>query len=156
MAVPAILFFAFPLIVSVPVMYAGYRSMEACALLWTLLVRLLVSHALLEEILFRGLIQTKVADWCGRGRGIAASSLLFILWHPVLTYQAIANTSLSTGPIPVPILFLASALPLAAAGAILALLRLRSGSLLAPFVAHWTVNTANLAFLVRVHTEGPG
>ena len=147
MAVPAIIFYAFPVIVAGPVSYAGYRFAGPEGILAVLFVRLLVGHALLEETLFRGLIQVRAIDWWGQRKGIVASTLAFVLWHPVLTYHAIAQTNLVSGPFPVWLLCASASIPLTAAGLILALLRERTGTLIAPIAAHWTVNATIMAFL---------
>jgi len=146
MAALACLFFRFPVVVA-PIHYAGYASLDPARGLWVVAGRLLLTHALLEETLFRGLNQARATEWWGVGRGIAFSTGLFVLWHPILTYLAIADTTLATGPVPVWLWFLLGSLPLAIAGVILGLARRMTGSLLGPIAAHWSVNSVILVFL---------
>jgi membrane protease YdiL (CAAX protease family) len=103
------------------------------AALWAVLVVIPLGTVVPEELAFRGLLLALL----GRGRGVTAatllSSALFGLWHVEAslgggdaagTAVRVAVTVVSTW----------------AAGVVLCWLRLRSGSLLAPILAHWTVN----------------
>ncbi|MPZ13289.1 MAG: CPBP family intramembrane metalloprotease [Chloroflexi bacterium] len=141
MAVPAWLFFFFPLIVPAPVNYEGYSGLGRGDAAGVVFVQLLVRTALLEETLFRGLIQQQGVQWLGAPRGIALSCALFVLWHVVIVSRTIEQTNLPSGPVPVPVLHLAAAAPVAAAGLIFSLIRYRTDSLVGPILAHWTVNT---------------
>lgn len=149
MAVLAIAFFAFPVIAPQRVEYAGYRGLEIDALAALLLVRLPIRTVLVEETCFRGLLQTLGVRLLGARQGIVLSSTFFVLWHGVVTYQAIGLTNLAASAVPVPLLWVLAALPLAAAGVIFGLLRLRSGSLAAPMLAHWLVNSCMALFLAN-------
>jgi len=146
LAALACLFFRVP-VVAPPLHYAGYASLDPASGLWVVGMRLLFTHALLEETLFRGLIQARATGWWGVSRGIAYASGLFALWHPVLTYLAIPDTTLATGPVPVWLWFLLSSLPLTVAGVIFGVVRQRTGSLVGPIAAHWSVNGVILAYL---------
>jgi uncharacterized protein len=147
MASLACVFFALPLVASPPVRYSGYATLDMGGALAVVGGRLLLTHALLEETLFRGLVQTRAIEWWGVARGIAVTSTLFVLWHPVLTWVAIVQTTLAAGPVPVAAWFVLSSIPLAGAGVILGLIRHATGSLLCPVIAHWVVNSVILGFL---------
>lgn len=149
MAVLPMIFFAFPIVlpeaVRAEALTAPDRGLLPIALL---IVVLRNGTAIFEEILFRGLIQQRGTRWLGPRRGIALSIGLFVVWHTVITYQGIQQTNLTAAVVPWPLLYLGSAAPLAIAGLIFSLLRLRTGNLVAPTVAHWTVNVLMQGLLV--------
>lgn len=147
MAAPAALFFAFPLVVAQPVRYGGYTGLDAAALILVVIPRLLVTHALLEEVLFRGLVQRQAVLRLGTRKGIALTCGLFVLWHAVVAYHAVVGTNLP-GTLPVPLLYVATAIPLAGAGLVFCLLRQSTGNLAGPIIAHWIVNSLILGALV--------
>jgi membrane protease YdiL (CAAX protease family) len=148
MAALAALFFAFPLIVAQPLRYAGYAGMDAAAFLVVVIPRLLVTHALLEEVLFRGFIQRQAILRLGTKKGIALTCGLFVLWHAVVSYHAVVGTNLP-GALPVPLLYVATAIPLAGAGLVFSFLRHATGNLCGPIIAHWIVNGLILVALAR-------
>src|SRR4030095_13217216 len=109
------------------------------------LVVISLGTVLPEELAFRGLLLALLGRRYGVLAGILLSSGLFGLWHVV--------PSLGGGTTNAPIASVvgADAAGMVArvvvtvgftslAGALLCWLRLRSGSLLAPILAHWTVN----------------
>lgn len=147
MALPSLLFFAFPLISPRPVQYAGYANLDLGGLLLMAFVRLPLGTALFEETLFRGLIQARAVSWLGPARGIALSVVLFIFWHTVITYEAIGQTNLTSAALPVPVLYLLAAVPLGGAGVVFSLIRHASGNLAGAILAHWLVNVLMLVFL---------
>jgi uncharacterized protein len=80
--------------------------------LWRVLVVIPLGTVVPEELAFRGLLLALLGRRHGVLGGILLSSGLFGLWHVVPSLG----------------------------GALLCWLRLRSGSLLAPILTHWTVN----------------
>ena len=113
--------------------------------LWRVLVVIPLGTVLPEELAFRGLLLALLGRRYGVLAGILLSSGLFGLWHVV--------ASLGGGPANATIASMvgADAAGMLArvvvtvgftslAGLVLCWLRLRSGSLLAPILAHWTVN----------------
>lgn len=147
MATPSLLFFAVPVVSPEPVHYADYAALDLASVLGVLLLRLPIRTVLVEETLFRGLIQLQAVRWLGFHRGIALCVALFVLWHVVITYVTLQRTNLSLSPIPIPALWAASAIPLAAGGLAFSLLRHHTGTLAAPMAAHWVVNASMLVFL---------
>ncbi len=92
-----------------------------------------------EEMLFRGVIQTAVAEEiggpCGVWLGLLIAAILFGLFHPItLTYAALAGLI----------------------GLYLGWLWLANGNLLAPIVAHGVYDFLAMAYLVKVRGEGLG
>jgi uncharacterized protein len=115
------------------------------AVLWTVLVVIPLGTVVPEELAFRGLLLALL----GRRRGVLAATLLssglFGLWHvlPSLGGGA-ANAAIADvvgGDAAGTALRVAvTVVSTSVAGVVLCWLRLRSGSLLAPILAHWTVN----------------
>jgi membrane protease YdiL (CAAX protease family) len=112
--------------------------------LWTSLVAVPLSTVLLEESAFRGVVWGLVAVDRGPVAATVVSAALFGLWHvlPALdlvrTSTAIGGGALSwrrRGTV-----VASTVLGTAVAGVLLAELRRRTGSLLAPVAVHWTAN----------------
>jgi len=115
------------------------------AVLWTVLVVIPLGTVLPEEFAFRGLLLALLGRRYGVLAGTLLSSGLFGLWHVV--------ASLGGGPANAAIVgvvgggtagtvarVIATVSFTTLGGVVLCWLRLRSGSLLAPILAHWTVN----------------
>jgi uncharacterized protein len=113
--------------------------------LWAVLVVIPLGTVLPEELAFRGLLLALL----GRRYGVLAASLLssglFGLWHVVpslgggtanATMASVVGADAAGTVLRVVVTVVFTAL----AGVALCWLRLRSGSLLAPVLAHWTVN----------------
>jgi uncharacterized protein len=115
------------------------------ATLWAVLVVIPLGTVVPEELAFRGLLLAQL----DRRRGVLAATLLssglFGLWHvlPSLGGGA-ANAAIADvvgGDAAGTALRVAvTVVSTSVAGIVLCWLRLRSGSLLAPILAHWTVN----------------
>jgi membrane protease YdiL (CAAX protease family) len=102
----------------------------------------LATVAVSEELLFRGLIQTRATIWLGPARAIALCAVLFALWHIAVTALELGQPD-ATGTIKTWIaMFAGKLIVLAGAGAIFCWLRSSTGSLLGPIAAHWTVDYA--------------
>jgi len=89
------------------------------------LLSILVLAPLVEEFLFRGILQTYLKKWTGRGWAIAIAAFSFALFH-FSTAQGLANISLIV--------------PLFILGGFLGFLYERQGSLWAPIGLHATFN----------------
>jgi uncharacterized protein len=123
------------------------------AALGTVLVVIPLGTVLPEELAFRGLLPALLGRRYGLRAAILLSSGLFGLWHVVAALGGgAANTAIAgvvgadaagtVARVVVTVVFTS------AAGVVLCWLRLRSGSLLAPMLAHWTVN--GLGVIVRL------
>ena len=117
----------------------------ARAVLWAVLVVIPLGTVLPEELAFRGLLLALLGRRYGVLTGTLLSSGLFGLWHIL--------ASLGGGPANAAMVdvvggdaagtvarVIATVLFTTLGGVVLCWLRLRSGSLLAPLLAHWTVN----------------
>lgn len=115
------------------------------AALWTVLVVIPLGTVLPEELAFRGLLFALLGRRYGLRAGILLSSGLFGLWHVVpslgggtanATMASVVGADAGGTVVRVVVTVIFTSL----GGVVLCWLRLRSGSLVAPMLAHWTVN----------------
>jgi uncharacterized protein len=116
-----------------------------CAALWAVLVVIPLGTVLPEELAFRGLLLVLLERRHGVVAATVASSGLFGLWHVLASLGGGATNAAIAGvvggdTIGTVVRVVATVGFTSAAGAVLCWLRLRSGSLIAPMLAHWTVN----------------
>jgi hypothetical protein len=113
------------------------------------LVRIPLETALSEELIFRGALLGIALSQRHRGLAVASSSLLFGLWHVYPTIGAIRRGAARRGgggkasDLATPTAGVVAAT--AAAGAAFGWLRLRTGSVLAPVLAHAALNMTSFA-----------
>jgi uncharacterized protein len=115
------------------------------AVLWTVLVVIPLGTVLPEELAFRGLLPALLGRGRGVLRGTLLSSALFGLWHVVASLGGgPANAAMADvvggDAAGTAVRVAVTVVSTSVAGVVLCWLRLRSGSLLAPILAHWTVN----------------
>jgi uncharacterized protein len=129
------------------------------AALWAVLVVIPLGTVLPEELAFRGLLLALLERRYGVVAATVASSGLFGLWHVLAslgggaTNAAIAEV-VGGDAVGTVVRVVATVGFTSAAGAVLCWLRLRSDSLIAPVLAHWTVN--GLGVIVAVVAQLPG
>jgi len=105
-----------------------------------------------EEFAFRGVLFGLLRRRSGRWTATVLSSVLFGFWHvaPALgggsANQAV-DEAVGGGPLGVLVRVAGTMLFTAAAGVVFCELRVRSGSLLAPMLAHWSVNGLGVIFV---------
>jgi uncharacterized protein len=117
--------------------------------LFAALIRIPFGTVLLEEIAFRGVLLGAWSRVGGTVQGIVGSSIVFGIWHIRPTLEAARANGLATTPIQTALLVAAGVVVTAAAGAFFAVLRVRTGSLIAPILAHVATNSlGTLAVLV--------
>lgn len=107
-------------------------------------LRIPVGTALFEEVAFRGVLLALAAEQWGMAVGVVVSSLVFGLWH---IGPGIATVRLNEPEIGVVGLvggLAGMVVVTTVAGIVFCWLRLRSGSLLAPIIAHWGTNALGL------------
>jgi membrane protease YdiL (CAAX protease family) len=113
--------------------------------LWAVLVVVPLGTVLPEELAFRGLLLALLRRRHNTRTATLVSSALFGLWHVLASLGGGAANAMiagavggdaagTTARVVVTVLFTSLA------GVVLCWLRLRGGSLLAPALAHWTVN----------------
>jgi uncharacterized protein len=127
---------------------------SAAAVLYLALVRVPLGTVLLEETLFRGVLLGLGRRRWSPAAAAAVSSAAFGLWHVLPARQVTSFNPVTEGLADDPatqVLGVAAAVAgTALAGLVFCWLRLRSGSLVAPALAHWATNGLGyaLAFVV--------
>ncbi len=116
------------------------------------LIRIPLGTVVLEEVAFRGVLFGAWARLEGPRRAAIGSSVVFGIWHirPALDLLRTNDFAQST-PAQIPAVALAVVLT-AGAGVLFCVLRIRSGSLVAPALAHAAINSlATVAAFVVVN-----
>ncbi|MBW3615108.1 MAG: CPBP family intramembrane metalloprotease [Actinobacteria bacterium] len=114
------------------------------------LVRIPLGTVVLEEVAFRGVLLAVLSRITSAGAAVAWSSAVFGLWHVVPTIEALrANRMAPQVPV-----VIGGVVVTAVAGIVFCWLRLRSGSLVAPALAHIATNSAALVVAVWVLRAG--
>lgn len=118
---------------------AGRTDLSSSALLFQVFVEIPIATVVFEELAFRGLVVALLERICAPRAAVAWSALLFGLWHlgPAWPGADIAGIGRAIGIVGAT----------AIAGVVLHLLKRRSGSLVAPMIAHWATNGAALAIV---------
>jgi uncharacterized protein len=108
------------------------------------LVRIPLGTVLFEEIAFRGVLLAALMRRYGTRSAVVWSSVVFGLWHIAPTMVALELNGIDPASRGAVLAIAGTVALTAAAGVIFSLLRLVSGSLLAPFLAHWATNAIGL------------
>jgi CAAX protease family protein len=119
---------------------ARVAGLDARALGARVLVRIPVGTVLWEEVAFRGVLPPALRRVLPRRWAAAAAAALFGLWHVAPTRQGLAVNGLAADPLHRAGAVAAGCLGTAGAHLVLARLRERSGSLLAPVLLHLAAN----------------
>lgn len=127
----------YSLVAAVPSLRArvGALAPEEDAAQW-LLLRIPLGTVVCEELIFRSALHEASVDAFGVRGGIAASSIVFGLWH-----IPVARGTGVLGPVPT---LVATGL----GGALFAWLRHRSGSVVAPALLHYALNAGGAGLRV--------
>jgi membrane protease YdiL (CAAX protease family) len=131
---------------------------SAAAVLYLALVRVPLGTVVVEETLFRGvLLGLGLRRWSA-GVAAAVSSAAFGLWHLLPARQVTSfnpvTDALAGDPLTRALGVAAAVAGTALAGLVFCWLRLRSGSLVAPALAHWATNGLGYALAFAVLGSG--
>lgn len=102
------------------------------------LVRIPLGTAVFEEVLFRSVLFAVAARLWGLRWAIASTSIGFGLWHVAPAWEASNGSVAATVGV-----IVGTVLITTVAGVLFALLRVWSGSVLAPVLAHWATNSVS-------------
>ena len=116
-------------------------GLDAGELAYSTLVRIPLGTVLWEEVAFRGVLLAALMRVLPLRAAIAVAAAVFGVWHVRPTLGALAANDLAEGPLLTGLAVLLGCLATALAGLVLAWLRLRSGSLLAPVLLHLATNS---------------
>lgn len=106
--------------------------------------RIPVGTALFEEVAFRGVLLGLLLRRTSTVRAVAGSSLVFGLWHVAPTMVALEINEVAVTSWQGAATIAGAVGVTTVAGVLFGLLRLGSGSLLAPVLAHWATNGTGL------------
>lgn len=125
---------------------------------WSMVLVIPLGTVLPEELAFRGVLWGLIRRRSGPRAATLVSSGLFGIWHitPALgggAANAAVTDAVGGGLLGVLLRVAVTVLFTAVAGAVLCWLRARSDSLVAPVLAHWSVNAIGLLF-VQLASEG--
>jgi membrane protease YdiL (CAAX protease family) len=141
-----------PTVIGVPVVYGPLLTVSGDDLARHAAIFLPLGAVLPEEVAFRGTLLAALVRAMGRRAGVTASALTFALWHTVVAFATLADTSLGQ----IAGLWVAAAIGalviLFAGGVVLGVLRLVSGSLSTSIATHWAFNAVILVGLWAFRT----
>jgi uncharacterized protein len=125
-------------------------KLAGAELAFQVLVRIPLGTALLEELAFRGILLGAMAPH-GNVAAIVTSSVVFGLWHITPTHNLILANRADVSHRAVAAAICGAVLFTTLAGMGLSLLRIRSGTLAAPFALHATLNSLATVAAVVAH-----
>src|SRR5213593_4553525 len=139
-----------PVLTPGPISYAPLAGLDPSDLALHLGVLLPFGVVLPEELAFRGALLAAFRERGTETRAVVLSALAFAAWHATIVPPTIDATALAAEPFTLAFALAGAAVVLVTGGVVLALLRLRGGSLLAPLAAHWTFNATLLVGLAAL------
>lgn len=111
------------------------------ALAFAVLVRIPLATALLEEVAFRGVLYGAIERHRSALAAVIVSSAVFGLWHIVPTLENLRLNQPGAGAGTRALLVAGAVVATGIGGALLALLRIATGGVLAPWIAHAAMNS---------------
>jgi uncharacterized protein len=123
-------------------------------LAWHALWRIPVGTALFEEVVFRGALLGLLLQVTSPTRAVVASSVVFGLWHVAPTIVTLRINDIEVVSAAGVGAIAGAVAVTTVAGVLFCLLRLVSGSVLAPVLAHWATNGVGLVAAALTRTEG--
>ena len=131
-SVPAVLYFSL-----VSIDYETVADDSTGDFLGWALLRYPLNAAVLEEVLFRGVLLALALRSLGVTGAVALTSLAFAGWHVAVDYETIGDSSVADSDVLFALAQIGSLAALLVAGLLFAALRLRTASLAGPIVFHW-------------------
>ncbi len=116
-------------------------GLDGDELAYEVLVRIPLGTVVWEEVAFRGVLLAVLTRVLSVRAAVAVSAVVFGVWHVRPTLSALAANGLVDGAVLTGLAVLLGCAATAAAGVVLAWLRLRTGSLLAPALLHLATNS---------------
>lgn len=133
---------------------ARLSGLESRDIVYLVVVRIPLGTVLWEEAAFRGVLLAALARIVSLRSAVAVSAAVFGIWHIRPTLSMLAINDLTDGPLLTGLLVLVGCLLTAVAGVVLAWLRLRSASLLAPALLHLATNSLGALAAAAAHRIG--
>ena len=135
-AVGGALVLAAPVVTGEEVRYAG-TDVAGDDLARQVLLYFPVATALPEELIFRGALHGLWARATSTARAVVVTSAAFACWHFAVLGDAIAQSGVAEHPALFALAYLGCLAALFVAGVVFAWLRVASGGVAAPVLAHW-------------------
>lgn len=107
-------------------------------------IRIPLSTTLMEEILFRGLLFGLLASFYSVSAAFIVSSVIFGLWHIFPAYNSMNSSMLHVRDKSQHLSVIGHVVVTFLAGIMFSWLRYISGSLIAPWIAHWAINAGTI------------
>lgn len=146
LALPALLFFVHPILVS-NIQGGAVTGVSADAinnLLRRVLVYLPVMTAIIEELVFRSYLLVAAATM---RRTVLISAGLFTAWHVVAGFIAVQATTLGHTSVMLLFSYLGALASVFVGGVVFALVRLKTGSFVYSALAHWLTDAVMIVAL---------
>lgn len=131
-------------VTTIATLLADERAVVDDSLLRATLVRIPIGTALFEEVAFRGVLLALAVRILPPVRAVGASSVVFGLWHVAPTMVTLQINQVAVASPAGVGAILGAVVVTTVAGVGFSWLRLRSGSLVAPVLAHWATNALGL------------
>jgi membrane protease YdiL (CAAX protease family) len=146
LAIPLVIFLAFPFLLAQPVRYREIQDLDVIGLLWRLGVELTIATALTEEILFRGILQALFKRSLNTTQALISTNTVFALWHLVANALSAQQNALVLPLLPTAVAqiigYLGSLIVVGIGGVVLSVLRERTNHLAGSIAMHWIVVAA--------------
>jgi len=122
---------------------AGKADLTSVGLLVEVLLRIPIETVLVEELVFRGVLHGLLLRLVGPRAALAIGAGIFGLWHVFPEWRSTSDVTAAAGVSPVVAVF-GTFVATSIAGVVFGWLRARSGSLVAPVLAHQATNSVGL------------
>ncbi len=146
LAVPLVVFLAFPFMLAQPVRYREIQDLDVTGLFWRLAIEVSIATALTEEILFRGILQALFKRSLNTPQALISTNVVFALWHLAINAFSVNQNAMVLSLIPTVatqvIGYLGSLVVVGIGGLIFSVLRERTNHLAGSIVVHWVVVAA--------------
>ena len=119
----------------------GLGDLSTAGLAYITLVRIPLGTALCVEAAFRGVLFGMLASGVGVRWAIVGSSVAFGLWHVTPTFELMSGSGYFSNPALLAVAVAAGLVASTVGGLVFAWMRLRTGSVYAPALTHWLVNS---------------
>lgn len=137
---PVVLYFIAPVgMEDGAVDYGRARESSLDSFLAFALIRQPLGTSFFEETMFRGVLQSLGIRAHGLCAGVVFVAVVFALWHVVVNVATLSDTNAATSATAMAAGVVASMAVLVIGSIAMSILRLRTGSLVAPIAFHWAV-----------------
>jgi len=148
--VPVAFIVVAPALTGEPIEYADVNDLSTGELMYRVAVSVPIGTALFEEIAFRGILYAKFQSLTGDRQALFYTSVVFGLWHVVITSRTVVESDVVDNPFLVPPAILVGLAGTFVGGLVFGWLRWRTRHVAGPFVVHWlTVAAMSLAVWLR-------